>query len=1581
MQPGFGIMVNRHQVGWALGLALCLFGMSDLVFAGAEKIDTPASEKTVPKIANPFPDPYGKTHPDFLDPISPRGNLRGWVRSSKEMKLSQEKSFFTFTTIKEDSRAYALVEAAMKKEADGRYREALKIYKELFDKILNAHPDLLYRVSKHGIFVPVAEFVQRRILGYPKEELDYYRTLHDARAKEAFEQARRRYSLIGFSEITGTMLATSYGDNALLELGNAALDTGHLLSALERFTTIRDFFPHSECQAPELDLKIEYCKKLLGEKKDPARAHKSKGTSDPKRLAKFQQVVNTAKYEKPPFHVQRSNAPHVAGNDYTMWPPTEDPLALKTPVWKKALPGTRRDYFVYTQPVVTDSSVIYRHKNILYCRSVLNGELRWQNTLGGRAVWQNWDQRQYPQDDVLVQDGLVITPMYKVGPSLVALDEVTGQLKWAYGPMVASTIEESHMRFEAAPAGGPRTVFAPYILDNIEGETHTDSEYGVMAFESATGRVRWRTQICRLLPGKFSGGFAKSVRNRIRSFTSPPMYHEGTLYCTTNAGAITALDAQSGRIKWLMRYPYHPGVHDATRQFGRLGAIHGGTLRVRPHSPMFWLNQRPLLIGERLYVLPVDTPFMLCLDRRTGRVLWSRQKMGAGFTHLLGAIRSGELVMVTNGRAGSFGPVFGSSGKSGPPVFLLDPKTGKTTWTSPDVIMPDDQPVMKNYIYSSPAWFCINRRWFENAARPFLTTDGKVFITNWTDCSIYWRPGMHVYHLAGVDLIKKKVIHQRRFYSNAILTHADGMIRDSCKKDLDSLVALPHKDAKAKTRIKCMQEIVKDTVPENEYGPFMPFSRMTFERYGENFELHLGPRSISMTFNPNAVREVLTKRTGPDADFAQAELALAESRITQASNLLKKCLNAISPEDLDFRAAINQQLYRVHKRLARKAIRASQPEAEFENGLGMSRTAGTLEEEIESLFALSEAHERKGNSSAAAASLRKIVRRYGHVEYPVAPAAISHSKHILETSNLVMDKAHALVQSLLYDKAMKRSVSLLKRGLPLYLSTVSPLPKTLHVRAGDLASSKLNRLLKGDPTFGKSFESLGQKTLAGKSPEEQRHRLAEFPGTAAAQQILADLFKQAEAEKNEIGRKKLWQLADAARSSGLNVPERFQPEVDAPQATPQPLALVQPMESRALTLEGGEGTAWLVLERRGNRAHKPNLSFLGGRVKKRLDNKFVLNGVDLNTGKTLWSTGSKIRLRGLGQEPGFFEAFVQGKLVVVHGLYDVIAFDLADGKMRWRYRVPFDFEIRHAVMSGNVLVLAGKAETVALYVPTSNENGEVMWQEKEDGDLYIDPYFHKDRLVSVRKLPFNVTVRYRTTGKLIGRLSLPDLTLHEKHPLLANGPSATPSAHENELLIVTDEWYYIALDTNTLTTRWKRLIDQNDVTRRPALRFALGGDFFAVLKENYDAKAIYMLSSKTGEVLWNTDPKKAGSPQPMFSNFITGGKIYGIIPHPGQGFYMTCLDAQSGKRIYAQEVKGYQSKPNVTLLPRIYGQHLVVQIQDRQEFELKAFETGSGKQVFKVHEKGVGSFGVHGRVSATVQSGRLMLVSKNKVKL
>ncbi len=291
-----------------------------------------------------------------------------------------------------------------------------------------------------------------------------------------------------------------------------------------------------------------------------------------------------------------------------------------------------------------------------------------------------------------------------------------------------------------------------------------------------------------------------------------------------------------------------------------------------------------------------------------------------------------------------------------------------------------------------------------------------------------------------------------------------------------------------------------------------------------------------------------------------------------------------------------------------------------------------------------------------------------------------------------------------------------------------------------------------------------------------------------------------------------------------------------PPATNNAVVPVDPKQmARTREFEDEDGAARLVLQRRGQRDREPQLLFLGERIRKRLDNKFVVTAIDMTTGEDAWKT-EELRLKGKGQEPGFFDAFVFSDMVLVHGLYDVLALDLADGKVRWRYRVPFDFEIRSALLSGDLMILGGATETIALWVDTDSPTGDVVWQTSELGDQYIAPYMRGDRIISVRKFPFSVTVRYRATGRLIGRLELPDLSTFDEHPLVENGPRALPIAHHGKFLVATDGWYYMLIDVERLAVVWKRLIDNNNVTAEPPLRFALSDDYLAVLKQDYDAK-------------------------------------------------------------------------------------------------------------------------------------------------
>ncbi len=1566
-------------------LGCCVLTFVALPLLGEEQPKKADKAQPAPMLRDPYRDHYQKYQPAFMsftkDPA--------WQRPKKEMELSTEKSFYTQNMIKEDQRAYALVTAGVQKEKDGQFREALKIYQQLFDRILFKNPDIQFRVSEYGIFVPVAQYVQRRILQFPDEDLKYYRTLYDAKAKEAFEQSRRKHSLVGLTEVANTMLATSYGGRALLELGKAALDSGYYLSALEFLKTVRDFIPDKELRTPELGMQIAYCQKMLGFKEGKAKttrdAFSGNSALTKQQLGHLQQIVQKASYQRSGPFAQLASKPNLSADDYVAFRPTEDPQALKKPVWQHELPGTRNDYYVYTHPTVTGNSVIYRHKNIVYARSILNGELRWTNELGGRAVWQNWRDRIFPMESLIVTNGVVVTPLYKVGASLVALDEVTGQMRWAYGPMVASTPREARMRFEAAPAAGPRTIYAPYVLDNIEGDTHTDSEYGILALDSATGRVIWDRTLCRLLPGKFAGGFASRVRNRIRSYTSPPLYHEGTLYYNSNAGAIAALDARSGRVKWMMRYPYTKEIHDQTRSIGGFARY----TPIKMNTPLLWYNQRALLVENRLYVMPVDTRFAFCIDRRDGTVQWCRRKgysyksngrphwAEAGATHFVGPMSDGTLVYVYSGRSRV--------------VQLVDPKTGKTLWESGDIVQKDPHPVM-DVSFGFHRWtpITMNHRGIITSARPFLTADDKLYITGFHINGVGAQavgvgPGgpqkvsAQISHLACVDLKQRKVVAQRRYYNGSLLSHADNIIRNTAPHVIKTLESLPHKSPNVKAQIKSLKTVAADTTPTNSHPYFMPHARVTFERYGQPFELRIGPRKIEMVYARDNVLAKLKTREDPDAVFAQAELAIADNQLDTAAAQLTQCLNTISSEDLDFRATINQQLYRVHKRLARRAVLEGVAEDEVKHGMGMSRTRSTLAEEIETLFALSEGLARKGDTAAAASRLQSIINVYGHHEYPLSSISALQSRELLETANEVLAGYRKMAAASTLKEPLQETIQLLSKGLPLYQSTVSPLKKDLTIRAGELAAMRLRIIQGQDKSFREALAAKAAQAFQGSTEEEQLHLILRFPGTPAAQKYLNGQFDAFAQKGTDAGRKRLWQLADAARVGGLAIPQAHRAHSLAPTAQNKEAPFSVAQKVRKHTFKDEHVTHRIVLQRRGERATHPELAFLGARIRKRLDNKFALRCLDLNTGETKWDV-ENLRLRGTGQEPGFFTAFVYRDLVAVHGLYDVLAFNLADGKLRWRYRVPFDFEIKHANLSGDLLVVAGKAETVALYLPTPIKSGEVAWQVQEKGDLYAAPYFHGERYISVRKFPFSATVRYRATGKLIGRLQLPDLSLHTQHPLLDDGPRAVPMAHDKRMLFLTDGWYFLAVDVERMCIAWKRLIELNDATRDPPMRFAVRGPYLTVLKQNYDQKAVYMFSSETGAQLWKTDPKNPKSPAPMHSILVDGEQVYGIELYPGQGFYLVGRNAKSGNLLFRQKVEGYQSKPKVTLDPERYGDHIIVRVQDKQDFEIKAFDlTQKGKPVFTLKQKGVGPFGVPGRASATVQAGHPVLLTSKEL--
>jgi outer membrane protein assembly factor BamB len=161
--------------------------------------------------------------------------------------------------------------------------------------------------------------------------------------------------------------------------------------------------------------------------------------------------------------------------------------------------------------------------------------------------------------------------------------------------------------FEGAPVVRSGQVYAA-VSRPADGQTRT----AIACFDAATGHRRWQRAVCEV---------PEPAEPRPHLLT---LAGSQLVYCS-DAGAVVALDAMTGKTNWGIRYP------------GRPFSVTGGAPSPRDLAP-------PVYADGRLFVAPADTNRLFCLDPETGRTLWERD--GIEVVHLLG-VSEGRLVFTT----------------------------------------------------------------------------------------------------------------------------------------------------------------------------------------------------------------------------------------------------------------------------------------------------------------------------------------------------------------------------------------------------------------------------------------------------------------------------------------------------------------------------------------------------------------------------------------------------------------------------------------------------------------------------------------------------------------------------------------------------------------------------------------------------------------------------------------------------------------------------------------------------------------------------------------------------------------------
>lgn len=183
---------------------------------------------------------------------------------------------------------------------------------------------------------------------------------------------------------------------------------------------------------------------------------------------------------------------------------------------------------------------------------------------------------------------------------LVAIDlESEGRLLWKAHP------PEVGWAFEGSPLVEGPNVYVAIRRSDIRPQAH------VACLDAETGHIRWRRFVVAAeTPAR--GALHETTHNLLT------MDHQ-TIYYNSNLGAVAAISAAAGELKWVSLYP-RDCKGDLLHPAGHLS---------RDLNPC-------LLDRGRLYVAPSDSPRIFALDAATGHILWQTSTALDSVVHLLG---------------------------------------------------------------------------------------------------------------------------------------------------------------------------------------------------------------------------------------------------------------------------------------------------------------------------------------------------------------------------------------------------------------------------------------------------------------------------------------------------------------------------------------------------------------------------------------------------------------------------------------------------------------------------------------------------------------------------------------------------------------------------------------------------------------------------------------------------------------------------------------------------------------------------------------------------------------------------------
>ncbi|HEU4417894.1 MAG TPA: PQQ-binding-like beta-propeller repeat protein, partial [Planctomycetota bacterium] len=182
---------------------------------------------------------------------------------------------------------------------------------------------------------------------------------------------------------------------------------------------------------------------------------------------------------------------------------------------------------------------------------------------------------------------------------LFAFSRRTGKLVWSH----FDEMDGSRTRmFRGHDACGPPII----VGDTVYAPIHDRSgaiAFAVAAYELQTGKPKWRQLVCSSQQDVNMFGNA-----RMEFAASPLAITGGVVYGATNLGVTYALDAPSGRVRWITAY--------------EVVRMPRAMLHNQADRNIYFANNAPVVADGVVCFTPLDSAFVLGIDVETGRTLW-----------------------------------------------------------------------------------------------------------------------------------------------------------------------------------------------------------------------------------------------------------------------------------------------------------------------------------------------------------------------------------------------------------------------------------------------------------------------------------------------------------------------------------------------------------------------------------------------------------------------------------------------------------------------------------------------------------------------------------------------------------------------------------------------------------------------------------------------------------------------------------------------------------------------------------------------------------------------------------------------